>query len=393
MENPSDTTNESGMELQKKEMGQAPVIQQNGVPTLMVLNDQQKQEVDRIVTGFEFTEVGSGSIIELGFKAEQGLQKTLDGFLARLDKNTSFQVFELFERLEKGVKDANLPEVLRIVQENKPSLLRRFIGFLKGKSLSQITRESFENIKEMISGRTHTLANEVGKLEKELGVSMRKLSEELQSLEELKDSYHDNLSAFGIEAIAAQVLLEKARVYVREQEEIVANLTSPDPQRQTQLRELQQKLQLLESRSLSLVGAYTRLPADHMIIQQIEQAGVATLQETAITASSRFASIKTTLLALNAAFNVKSVQQMSDKQAEMDRQLQQIRSQLTKEIVTTAATAPGDNRLEQAAQIEKIIQEANEIKALVKAAQTVNSQKFDLARERFAAARKQLSNS
>ncbi|MDN5750920.1 MAG: HAD family hydrolase, partial [Pseudonocardia sp.] len=56
---------------------------------------------------------------------------------------------------------------------------------------------------------------------------------------------------------------------------------------QARVRELQDKLRLLESRALALEGTYTRLPADQMVIQQIEQAGVATLQETATTVASR----------------------------------------------------------------------------------------------------------
>ena len=138
-----------------------------------------------------------------------------------------------------------------------------------------------------------------------------------------------------------------------------------------------QKVQLLESRTLSLVGSYMRLPADHIIIQQIEQAGVATLQETTITAASRFSSIKTTLLAVNGAFNVKAVQQIAERQAKMDEQLQKVRSQITKEIVTTAMSNPGDNRLEQAAQIEKIIADAVEIKTLINKAQAINEEKFN----------------
>ncbi len=357
------------------------------------LSDQQSQEVERLVASINIKELTPADIVQIGFPAEQALQQTLDGFLARLDRNSSNQVFMLFDKLEKGVKDANLPEVLRKIQDTKPSMFRRFMGFLKGKSFSQVSREAYESIKDMISGKTQTLAYEVGKIEKELSRSMQKLNEELQSLDELKESYHAHLVSFGTVAVASQQILERSKAHLEEVEAENSDLTLSNPIQQAKLQDLRQKVQLLESRALSLIGAYTRLPADHIIIQQIEQAGVATLQETAITASSRFASIKTTLLALNGAFNVKSVQQMANKQAVMDRQLQQIRSQLTKEIVTTAIASPGDNRLEQAAQIEKIIQEAKEIRTLMKTAQDINEQKFRTARERFEDVRKQLTES
>jgi hypothetical protein len=208
-------------------------------------------------------------------------------------------------------------------------------------------------------------------------------------MQELKESYHEHMANFGTMAVASQVVLERAKEHlaVLEQE----HQSGDSPIAAAKLQDFTQKVQLLESRTLSLVGAFTRLPADHIIIQQIEQAGVATLQETTITASSRFASIKTTLLAINGAFNVKNVQQMAQKQALMDQQLQQIRGQLTKEIVTTAITNPGDNRLEQVAQIEKIIQDAKEIRELIKTAQQINESKFRTAREKFETLRNQLS--
>ena len=100
-----------------------------------------------------------------------------------------------------------------------------------------------------------------------------------------------------------------------------AALNPADPVAQARLAELRDKLRLLESRALALEGTYTRLPADQMVIQQIEQAGIATLQETATTVASRFASIKMTLLSIQGAFAVRSVQQLAGRQAKLDQQL------------------------------------------------------------------------
>jgi hypothetical protein len=361
--------------------------QKNSLRFTLTVN--QQAEVDQIVSNIKIEELTPADIVQIGFPAEQALQQTLDGFLARLDKNSSHQVFMLFEQLEKGVKDANLQEVLRKIQDTKPTFFRKLMGYLKGKSLSQITRETFDGIKDLLSGKTQTLAYEVNKIEKELAHHMHKLNDELRTMEELKESYHTHMHNFGTMAVASQHILEKAKVHLDVLEK--ESLTNDNPLLITKLQDFQQKVQLLESRTLSLIGAFTRLPADHIIIQQIEQAGVATLQETTITASSRFASIKTTLLAINGAFNVKNVQQMAQKQALMDQQLQQIRSQLTKEIVTTAIASPGDNRLEQVAQIEKIIQDAKEIRELIKTAQQINEGKFRTAREKFETLRNQLS--
>ena len=59
-----------------------------------------------------------GSSTVLGrLSAEQALQRTLDGFLARLDKNSASAVFALFGRLEEGVQDAKLPEILEVTYD------------------------------------------------------------------------------------------------------------------------------------------------------------------------------------------------------------------------------------------------------------------------------------
>ncbi len=353
------------------------------------LDAEQTLQAKKIANEINIETLTSADIVQIGFEAEKGLQQTLDGFLSRLDRTSSNQVFLLFDQLEKGVKDANLQEVLRKVQNSKPSLLRRFLGLLKGKSMKQITRETYDGIKDFISGKTQTLAYEVNKIEKDLSRQVHKLNDELGTLDELKASYHEHMIRFGIMAMASEFVLDKARKHLELMER--ENLTRDNQTLEAKCQYMRQKVQLLESRSLSLIGGYTRLPADHIIIQQIEQAGVATLQETTITASSRFASIKTTLLAINGVFSVKSVQQVGQNQAMMDNQLQQIRSQLTKEIVTTAIASPGDNRLEQVAQIEKIIHDAKEIRALIQSAQRINDEKFGTARSKFEALRNQLS--
>lgn len=355
------------------------------------LNATQQQEANRLASEIDIHELSAADIIQIGYDAEQSLQNTLDGFLARLDSGSAAQVFQLFSKLEKGVKDAELPEMLRKIQNSQPGLMARIWGFIRGKSPKQVAQETYGQIKDVLSGKTQTLVHQVKQIETDLFESIQKLNVELDTMNELKLSYHDHLDRFAIVAASAEHALEEARNQLRQMNSENRDLTQDNPMVAAKLQEMTQKAQLLESRTLSLVGTYMRLPADHMIIQQIEQAGVATLQETTITASSRFSSIKTTLLALNGAFNVKAVQLIADRQAKMDQQLQKVRSQITSEIVTKAISNPGDNRLEQAAQIEKIIADAVEIKSLINKARSINQEKFNTARARFEAARKQLA--
>ncbi len=355
----------------------------------IVLRPEQVPQAEQALAALDFADVPSGDIIKIGLGAEQALQKTLDGFLARLDKKTASKVFALFGRLEKGVDDAKLPEILEKIQKGEePGFFAGLFAKVTGRTPEEALREFMEEVGELISSRTQTLADEMGRLEGELAKEMKTLFGELQALESLKQSYGTHFASFTIDAAVARAFLEKARQYMAQQS---AAADPADVSAQARLRELQDKLRLLESRALALEGTYTRLPADQMVIQQIEAAGIATLQETATTVSSRFASIKMTLLAIHGAFAVKSVQQIAERQARLDQQLTQLRGQATKDVAVAAAKAPGDNRVAQAQQIAAIITQTREIHELVETAKQETQAKFETARQMFQKSRADLA--
>lgn len=355
----------------------------------VVLRPDQVPQAQKAIAALDFAAMPSGDIIKIGLDAEQALQRTLDGFLARLDKNAAAAVFALFGRLEQGVEDARLPEILDEVQKGeKPGIISSLLGRLRGKRPDQIAQDILARIGELIVGRTKTLADEMARLESELTREMQKLFAELQALEALKQSYRTHFGEFTVAAAVARAFLEKARALVVAEE---AGVNPADPVAQARNTELKDKLRLLESRALALEGTYTRLPADQLVIQQIEQAGTATLQETATTVASRFASIKMTLLSIHGAFAVKSLQQVAGRQARLDQQLTELRGRALKDVAVTAAKAPGENRLAQAQQIEQIIATTKEIHDLVAASRKASDENFEQARQKFAAARQELA--
>lgn len=356
----------------------------------IVLRPAQVPEAERAVAALDFATMRSGDVIRIGLDAESSLQRTLDGFLARLDKKTAASVFELFGRLEKGVEDAKLPELLERIQNGeKPGWLGTILARLRGKGRDELIQELLAEVGDLVAGRTKTLADEMSRLEGQLERDMQKLFAELGSLDTLKQSYATHFADFTLAAAVARAFLDKARAHVAVEQ---AKANPADVEAQARIQELQDKLRLLESRALALEATYTRLPADRFVIQQIEQAGVATLQETATTVASRFASIKMTLLSLNGAFAVKSVQQVANRQAQLDRQLADIRGTVLKDVAVSAARAPGENRLAQAQQIEQIIATTKEIHGLVEIAKQTTDEKFEQARQKFAAARQELAS-
>jgi len=356
----------------------------------IVLKNDQVPMAEQALAELDFATIAPGDIIKLGLGAEQSLQRTLDGFLARLDKKSSAKLFELFGLIEKGVDDAKLPEILeRLHEGEKPGFFDGILARLRGKTPDQLVREFMDEVGALIAGRTRTLADQMQRLEGELAGEMQTLSGELKALDTLKQSYAAHFGDFTVQAAAARAFVDKAKAYVAGEQ---ATAEVADVAAQGRLRELQDKLRLLESRALALEGTYTRLPADQIVIQQIEQAGVATLQETATTIASRFASIKMTLLSIHGAFAVKSVQQLSERQARMDEQLAKVRGATLKDVAVAAAKAPGDNRLAQAQQIESIVATTKEVHGLIEAAKRETEEKFEIARQKFARARQELAS-
>ncbi|WP_460735302.1 hypothetical protein [Lysobacter tyrosinilyticus] len=357
----------------------------------IVLREDQLPQAESALAALDFETIGPGQIATIGISAEQNLGKTLDGMLARLDKKSAAKVFDLFARLQRGVDDANLPEILEKVQRGEKTgllgTLRALLLKLMGKSAEEIAQDLMDQLSDLITGRTRTLAMEMQKLEGELNKEMQVLSTELTSLGQLKQKYGEHFGEFTVQAAVARAFVDKARAYVQAQ---AAAADPADLVAQARVRELEDKLRLLDSRALALEGTYTRLPADRLVIQQVEDAGVATLQETATTVASRFASIKMALLSIQGAFAVKTVQQISARQAKLDEQLTKLRGDALKDVAVTAARAPGDNRLAQAKQIEAIIVSTREINALVKASRKETDEKFDIARASFEQSRNAL---
>jgi len=352
----------------------------------IALLPEQIPTAEAMLGSLSFSDITSGDILMLGHGAEIALAETLDGFLSGIERARNPKLFALFDRLQSGVEDAKLPDLLTQIQSGKVGFKARVLGMLSKRAVADAAHTAHEAVCELVSGRTQDLMGVMKNLEKELGQALDELLRELQRFNQLKGTYRQHINDFAVVAVVAHKFLESARAEVGQRRMNVSGVLE-----QSDLHEAENKLQLLESRALALEGVFSRLPADQLVIQQVEAAGVQTLQETATTATTRFSSIKTTLIALHGALQVKGVQQLTAKHADLDRQLVAIRGTLMKEVATTAANAPGDNRLQQANQLQDLITLTGEIQWLVETARTENLKKFDIARGMFTKARGELA--
>ena len=365
----------------------AVVVSPFKMATIAIPEDQFGQAEAMLAT-LEIQNMTGQAIVLFGSDKEAAFNTTLDGFLTRLDKNTAAPVFALFTRLKKAVDDAKLDKVIEEVQGAKPGLMDQAIGLLRHREKTEVQASVLERVRNLLSGKTATLAGAMREIEQGLGKEVARLMVELRSLDQLKDTYGVQFGQLALVAAVAQAYVAKAQLYVEGRKAELANDQSV--QAQTEIHNLETKLQLLESRALALEGVYTRLPADQEVLRQIESAGVSTLGETITTAAGRFASIKMTLLAANGALCVKSTQNATASLATLDENLLRARGKLVKEVAVSAAKAPGENRLAQSEQIVCIVTETRELYQAVDTARKENEVKFATARERFQKAREDL---
>lgn len=348
----------------------------------VVLEPQQTTALASRVNTFSLQQIPLASISTIGLESEVTLSKALDGFLSRIDKNDVPQLFKLVEQLNDTIASENLPELADKILNGKPSFSERVVGMFSRKKMAQAMERVYEEAGRAITGKTKTLSDMVNSQENKLRIEMNKLNDEMRQFDAVKEKYRECFVSFAVETAYANSVLEKARI---EADHILA--TNEDLLIRN---DITAKLQALESRSLALEGALTRLPADQLVIRQLQDAGIGTIQELATTISGRFNSIRQTLLTLHGAYKVQGVQRLGQQGAELDKNLLQVRSKLMKEVVTESATAPGRNREEQAKQLIAVVNDTKALYDLVEKSRETNRQKFDEARTVMAQAREDM---
>ena len=353
----------------------------------VALSLEQMRIVEKDLGAADFVTMPLREIATLGNEAEVALHRTLDSFLSKIDQFENPRLFKLVAELKEKVDQQELPALADRILNGKPGAWDRFKGMFSKKALAKAMDQVWEDTKRLASGKTKTLVDLVNTMDRELRTEQSKLEGEIRNMEQLKGVYRDRYSDFVVTVAFMSAFLEKAKMEVQMAEQA----TDPNnPVQKAELDDLRDKFQALESRALALEGTLSRLPADQLVIRQLQNAGITTLQETSTTAASRFASIKMTLLTIHGALVTKSVQQLADQGAALDANLASVRGTLMRDVVTKAANAPGDNRLAQAEQLRGIVSETTVLVGIIEQARTSNAQKFKQARNTFAQARQEM---
>lgn len=353
-----------------------------------ILSGEQSRAIALQVRGLSIHDLSLLQIAGLGAEVEVALHRSLGAFLDRIDKGDSPQIFRLVSELNTAIKAEDLDGLADKILNGTPGFFDKLIGMMSAKKLAAARDAMFEDVRLLVAGKTRKLGSVLDKMEKDIEAEKAKALDEARSLERLKDNYRARFGEFVQATAFLTTLLAKAR---QELAAIEAAQAGGDQSGAMTLQEAQDKVQALESRALAVEGVLTKLPAEQLVIRQIQTATIQTLQEVTTTTAGRFASIKMTLLTLHGAMTVQNLQRTARQGADLDSNLSRVRERMVTGVVTAAANAPGDNRLQQASQLREVVKNTQALQALVEKSRIDNQIKFDEARAILVQARADLS--
>ncbi|QHJ00479.1 hypothetical protein GT347_22380 [Xylophilus rhododendri] len=346
--------------------------------------------VARQVDGIDPAATPLLALASLGSDADVALHRSLGAFLDRIDKAQNPQLFKLVAELNREVAAQDLPGLADRILDGKPGFLEKLGGLFSRRGAAASANALFEQLRALVAGRTATLKTLMDRMERDIEAEKKNAIAEAQNLESLKNQYRAHFSEFAMATILVNTLAHKAQAQFDAAQAAVAS-SAPDALDSGSLQDLQDKVLALQNRALALEGVFTKLPAEQLVIRQVQTAAVQTVLEVSTTTAQRFASIKMTLLSLHGALATQSLQRIAEQGAQLDSNLAAARAKVVGNVVATAANAPGDNRLRQAGQLRDIVTQTAALQQVVEDARRSNAQKFEEARGLLSQARTDLA--
>lgn len=347
------------------------------------LAPEQLARIQKRVNNFDFVTIRQDEIVKLSAEPEQELNRILDAYIQAINQAENPQIFKLIPALEEAVETENLGGLADSILNAKPSLVDRLRGVFSKRIRARAMDRVFEEINRLAKAKSQNLSSVVNGMETKLSTELDSLSEKMHALENTKNDYRRIFVAYAEEVVFLNNALKKSKAIAPT---LLAN-AGPDLVLQQEIRD---KLQSLESVAVARETMMTRMPSEQIVIRQVQNAAVSTVQEVVTTMGSRFASIRMTLITIDGAQMTQNVQRLAQAGANLDNNLQQVRAHLMQTTVTAAALAPGNNRVEQANNLKRVVAETQALQAIVDTARTTNQAKFEEARNTLAGVRQDL---
>lgn len=343
----------------------------NNFPIRLTPQDEQG-----IIGAINNTDIETMSLLAISTMAnasEQSLHKAMDPFLDNINKYDNPALFRYIDKLQKDVNEADLPKIVKELNDIELGLFDKIKSFFNRKTPEQIRKEMIDKLMETFGFKTKTLKDSIDQIEQGIRKEMNDVTNQIGVLENLKTQYQQFVAQFAKETAFLYGLQKKS-------ERQFEGLKAAHPDDTGRIREFETKLEALKSRALIVEGMLTKIPADQMLIRQIQEVGIKTLSETGSSMYSRFSSIKQTVIALHASMKNQDLQLAEASGRALDANLQSVNSMVLKNTAQVASTMAGTNRVHQAEQIQKLLDTVAEVEKIKEDGMRQNAENFTKAR-------------
>jgi hypothetical protein len=340
----------------------------------------------KLVTDNRLSQIPGEQIVMFGSEREKQLGGALDGLLVEITKGSSPVLFELFDKLKKGIETTNLPELEAKIRESQnTSVGQKLLKLVGMDNVAKRLKAANEEVEKMLKSKSTSLLQLTQSMEAQTNSECQKLISDTKKLHSLAEEFRKNITDFQVYVEAGRKILEQAKT---ELEQARAVAQSGNPLDIEAAERLAQKVELFENRQLALETILTRAPAELVAINLGIHASLQTLAETATGVLADFNSIKSELIKISVAHQIKGVQTLNNARRDLKGQLQAYGTQTLEEVSVNATKSQGLNRLEDATKLLDSAKSLRGISDKVAAEKANNEQRRLEARAKLEETRK-----
>lgn len=336
---------------------------------------------------FDLTIVDEQQVVLFGSDRQKAIGTALDGLLTEITKEQSPILFELFRKLKKGVEDT---DIAAVEAEIRKSMEKGFFsGLLDSMGMSSVAKRleaANEKIGSMLTSKSKSLLDLTREMETEIQKEVIKLIANSKSLNTLADEFRKNVTEFGQYVEVGKLVLANAKNTLAAKQAHAATTNAPLDIEAAKL--FAQKVDLFETRLVTIETILQKAPAELEAIRLSQGASLATLGETANSALEEFNDIKSILIKLAVSHQIQSVQSINAERRNLRDQLQTHGTNLLGTVAVNAAQAQGQNRVDDAKKLLEFATNVNSIAKKVEDEKKQNQVRFTEARANLLAVKK-----
>lgn len=345
-------------------------------------NNSSITAVGKVVSSFDLSTVDGPSIVLFGSDRQKQIGSKLDDLLAEITKGNSPVLFELFNKLKKGVAEADLPTLEKKIRDaqTKSWGLRLLESVGLSNTVKRLQKANME-IEQLLASKSKSLMDLTKSMEVSLTSEVQRLVTDASKLSRLAQEYRINVSEFEVYVLAGREILKREKERLIQLKAVAEQTKATLDIEAANLHE--QKVDLFENRLVILETILAKAPSELQSIYISQGAGLQVLGETASASLEEFNTIKSVLIKLSVNLQIGSVQTLNAERRNLMNSLEKYGNDTLGNVAITAAKQQGINRLEDATRLLENAKKLNEISNKVLEEQKNNKARFEEARQKL----------